>query len=365
MVIIRVESTSATGPCVASTRTLSLRVHTQRILFFGCWLTCCAAFGAGQCRAQDAAEAARQEQARKQSQQDHAKHVYTEEDLKHAHILTPEDRAQAEARRNQQPAPATQKPKEELDVQSLPPKTPLVSDAPLGPSAPLGDVARAYRKQKESQKLRQSAQFHLPFAGPTLASPKPLALPVPSAAKPPLPNVQRFSKTQSNANSKNAFAAFQRFARRSPFSRPDVFVAEPTRSFRASPPAPPAAGVAPSQPLGLKRVIVQPGDSLWRLAQSNLGHGRRWRELLSINAAIRDPNHIAAGSQIFVPARSPVPSAPSRIEVQKGDTLSKIAQRQLGRAAYYSCLAHANPSIRDANLIYPGQQLIIPIDCMP
>ncbi len=326
---------------------------------------CCAAFGARQCRAQDAADAARKEQARKQSQQNHGKHVYTEEDLKHAHILTAEDRAKVEARQNPQPAPATQKPREELDVQSLPPKTPLVSDAPLGPNAPLGDVARAYRKQKESRKLRQSAQFHLPFAAPALASPKPPAQPVPSAAKPLLSNMQPFSKTQSNAHSKNAFAPLQRFERRSPFTRPEVFVAEPTRSFLATPPAPTVVGVAPVQPLGLKRVIVQPGDSLWRLAEHNLGQGLRWRELLSVNAAIRDPNRIAAGSQIFVPVGSLVPAAPSRIEVQKGDTLSKIAQRQLGRAAYYSCLAHANPGIRDANLIYPGQQLIIPTDCTP
>src|SRR5258708_4046644 len=137
MAIVRVESSSLIGTCVASTRTLSLRVHPQRILFFGCWLICCAVLGATQCCAQDAAEAARREQARRQSQQNHGKHVYTEEDLKHAHILTAEDRAQAEARRNPQPASATQKPKEELDVQSLPPKTPLVSHSPLAPSAPL------------------------------------------------------------------------------------------------------------------------------------------------------------------------------------------------------------------------------------
>ncbi len=342
MVIIRVESTSATGPCVASTRTLALRVHPQRILFFGCWLIYCAAFGAGQCRAQDAAEAAQ-----------------------HAHILTAEDRTKVEARRNPQPAPATQKPQEELDVQSIPPKTPLVSDAPLGPSAPLGDVARAYRKQKESQKLRQAAQFHLPFAAPALASPKHPAQPVPSATKPPLPNMRPFPKTQSNAHSKNAFAAFQPSVRRSPFTRPNIFVADPTRAFRSRPPAPPATGVAPSQPIALKQVIVQPGDSLWRLAEHNLGDGLRWRDILAVNAAIRDPNHIAAGSQIFVPARSLVPPAPFRIEVQKGDTLSKIAQRQLGRATYYSCLAHANPGIRDADLIYPGQQLIIPTNCTP
>ena len=366
MAIVRVESTSVTGPCVASTRSLSLRVHSQRFLFFGSWLICCAALGATQCCAQDVAEAARQEQARKQSQHSHAKHVYTEEDLKHARILTPEDRAQVEARRNSQPAPAAQKPNEELDVQSLPPKPAVGSDALVGPSASLGDVARAYRKQKEAQKLRQSAQFHLPFAAaPALASPKPPVEPLLSAAKPLKASMQPDSKTNADAHSKSAFAPFRPFVRRSPFARPNIFVAEPTRPFGARPPASPATGVAPSQPIALKRVTVQPGDSLWKLAERNLSNGLRWRDVLAVNPAIRDPNHIAAGSQIFVPARSTVPAAPSRIKVQKGDTLSKIAQTQLGRAAYYSCLAHANPDIRDSNLIYPGQQLIIPTDCAP
>src|ERR1700740_2359452 len=44
------------------------------------------------------ADAARQERARKQNQQNQARHVYTAEDLKREHILTPEDRAEFAAR---------------------------------------------------------------------------------------------------------------------------------------------------------------------------------------------------------------------------------------------------------------------------
>src|SRR5262249_26158897 len=63
--------------------------------------------GAAQCYAkdQDVAEADRQERARKQNQQKKNKHVYTAEDLKREHVLTPEDRAQLDAEKNQ-PAPA-------------------------------------------------------------------------------------------------------------------------------------------------------------------------------------------------------------------------------------------------------------------
>jgi len=65
-----------------------------------------ATFGSTISRAQDqqdqtVAEAARQERARKEELQKRAKHVYTEEDLKHPSILTPEDRAQVEAKRNE------------------------------------------------------------------------------------------------------------------------------------------------------------------------------------------------------------------------------------------------------------------------
>jgi len=72
------------------------------------------------------AEAARQERAQKESNQKKSKHVYTEQDLKRAQILTPEDRAQAEAKKNQPAAPSAEKSTEAVDAQSVAP------DAPLG-----------------------------------------------------------------------------------------------------------------------------------------------------------------------------------------------------------------------------------------
>ncbi|MGB6683453.1 MAG: hypothetical protein WBH24_07370, partial [Candidatus Acidiferrum sp.] len=65
-----------------------------------------ATFGSTISRAQDqqeqsVAEAARRERARKQESQKPSAHVYTEEDLKHRQILTPQDRSQVEAKRNE------------------------------------------------------------------------------------------------------------------------------------------------------------------------------------------------------------------------------------------------------------------------
>ena len=314
-----------------------------------------AVFGAVQCSAQDVAEAARQGRTQKQSKQKKLKHVYTERDLKRAQILTPEDRAQVESKKNQTAPSPAEKSGDAVDAQSLP------------ADAPLGDVARRFRKQKESQKLQRSAEFHLPFAdAPALASPKPPVVPL----RPPVSNP-----------APPKFVPYQPPVRRSPFERPRVFMAPPVLALPARPPvlraaplqpaAPvpvaPAAPIVPVVPNGtakLKAVIANPGDSLWRIAEQNLGKGTRWQELLSVNPTISDANQIKAGSQIFLPAVSSARTA-TKITVKKGDTLTSIAQIHLGHASSWSCIAQANPSIRDANLIFEGQALLVPAVCRP
>jgi len=132
-------------------------------------------------------------------------------------------------------------------------------------------------------------------------------------------------------------------------------------------------GVAPSRPsivgaaVPAKQnvVTVKPGDSLWKLAQENLSKGLRWHDLLAANPAIVDANHIVAGSQIFLPAIASGFRTATRIIVQKGDTLTAIAYAQFGHASYWSCIAEANPAIRDANVIYKGQSLLVPVSCKP
>ncbi|MBK7407833.1 MAG: peptidoglycan-binding protein LysM [Saprospirales bacterium] len=58
-----------------------------------------------------------------------------------------------------------------------------------------------------------------------------------------------------------------------------------------------------------------------------------------------------------------VQSAPEAVfyEVQKGDTLSKIAKAQYGNAMKYPVIFEANkPMLTDPDKIYPGQMLRIP-----
>src|SRR5712664_1111164 len=181
------------------------------LCFPGVLFVSCAVFGATQCSAQDVAEAARQERSQKESTQKESKHVYTEQDLKRAQILTQEDRAQVEAKKNQPAPPSSEKSQEAIDAQSLP------------ADAPLGDVARRFRKQKQSQKLQRSAEFHLPFAdAPALASPKPPVMPL----RPPVSNPAR-----------PKFVPYQSPRKRSPFERPRVFMSAPPRIIPSQPPA--------------------------------------------------------------------------------------------------------------------------------
>src|SRR5260370_13249714 len=199
------------GPSTAA----RLSHRCVRLCFPGFLFVSCAAFGASQCSAQDVAEAARQKRSQKESKQKKSKQVYTEQELKRAQILTPEDRAKVEAKKNQAvPAPA-EKSGEAVDAQSLP------------ADAPLGDVARRFRKQKESEKLQRSAEFHLPFAdAPALASPKPPVMPL----RPPVSNP-----------APPKFVPYQPPVKRSPFERPRVFVAPPSLPLSR----PPATRIVP------------------------------------------------------------------------------------------------------------------------
>ena len=121
--------------------------------------------------------------------------------------------------------------------------------------------------------------------------------------------------------------------------------------------------IAPVNPVRPNAVTVKRGDSLWKLAEQHLGHGLRWHDLLSANPGILDANRIVAGSQILLPASISSLRTATNFTVRTGDTLSQIAQSQLGHASYAACIARANPAIHDANLIYAGQVLLLPASC--
>lgn len=50
----------------------------------------------------------------------------------------------------------------------------------------------------------------------------------------------------------------------------------------------------------------------------------------------------------------------STYSVQKGDSLWKIAKQKYGNGVDYKKIVEANPQIKNPNLIYPGQKLVLP-----
>jgi nucleoid-associated protein YgaU len=374
-------------------------------------------FGAAHCRAQDtqdAAEAARQERARKE-QTKQQKHVYTEEDMGRAKILTPED----EERFTTQHRQLLSSPDQQAQV-------PLDAGADL-PQLPLGDIARRYRDAKRA--VQTPTPFHLPFDEPAFAAPmvsipnvaparpsfspvrpslgpsRPHPVQAPSISNPePLRRVDPFTRRSAPTAPPSIAHVPAPPARQPSVLRPapalvnpqpnvvpstsskiappkfaarkfEPLAAQPNLAPLSVPPAVPQPSVAPkiamepsasSTPSSpLHTVTVRSGDSLWKLAQQNLGRGSRWHELLAINPGIVEPNRLAAGTQIIVPAQVTGLKSDVKVTVQQGDTLSKLAQATYGRAAAWRCIAKANPEVADVNRIYVGQQLLLPFGCRP
>jgi len=341
---------------------------------------------------QQITEAARQEKDRKAAQQKKETHVYTNEELKQSQILTQQDRSRVEARKNN-PAPTP----------GHPPNPSVNAEKNPAPES-LGEVARRYRRQKlenseaaEAAKRQPASRFPMDLSQPTFASPvKPVAPLVAPNSHPrqtakPLPRVapsrrdpfsrQRFSPSLPNNRALLApnFSApakpsisFADAAPRVPAVRTAAPAAAPNLMFPSKPlPARPslAPRVAPVAPLvnnisRAKAIRIQPGDSLWKLARRHLGSGSRWNEILASNPTISDPNRLQPGAMLVVPTTELRPRVqPSSITIRSGDSLWKIAASQLGSGAAWPCIAQANPQLRDANLLRPGQILSIPASC--
>lgn len=159
---------------------------------------------------------------------------------------------------------------------------------------------------------------------------------------------------------------------------PDGVVADTSASDELAPP-----GI----PQDTATVIeVERGDSPWSLAEAHLGDGLRWRELYEINRGLPQPDGrswtnpevIVPGWQLRLPSAAHLPTPQSPIEttdaadvvhvVQRGDTLSSIADQYLGDPTRYPELFDANCDriqpdgrrLTDPDLIVVGWNLVIP-----
>jgi nucleoid-associated protein YgaU len=121
------------------------------------------------------------------------------------------------------------------------------------------------------------------------------------------------------------------------------------------------AGVLPdaTQP---RTYTVKPGDTLSGIAQQQLGDADRWPEIFVLNrASIRDPDLISPGQVLILPGDTPMDPPPRIYIVQRGDTLSGIAQEKLGDADRWPEIFALNRDvISNPDRISPGQVLVLP-----
>jgi nucleoid-associated protein YgaU len=328
---------------------------------------------------QDVAEAARQQKAQKAAGQKSPRHVYTEEDLKHKTILTPEDQARVEARKQQDAVPAEQNAKQQ---------TP---DEDNTQTESLGEVARRFRQEKAEREAELAAKkkfspFTYEVPDDSLAEPKPEVSPLLA----PLNNLAPIAKPLppiSGSVPRPVLPSSSAHRRVSPFQpRPmmgipaipsaPVFVAPtlPVRPPEVPVPhtlvlAPAPAKVAPlvstpsgTRQIGVQKIEVQHGQSWWKLAEIYLGSGSRWPELRKLNANLEgSADLLKSGSVVVVPESAAKPQASAQtLQVRAGDSLWSLAQRHLGHGSAWACLANANPQITNYTHIPVGTQLRLP-----
>ena len=115
------------------------------------------------------------------------------------------------------------------------------------------------------------------------------------------------------------------------FPRPGWVLRLPADARTIDPSTPePSPSTSPSTGSGVS-VLVQPGDTLSGIAQRELGDPAAYPELAAVNH-LPDPDIIEAGSTIVIPAADQpaahaVPAGDRVVLVQPGDTLSGIAER--------------------------------------
>ena len=103
--------------------------------------------------------------------------------------------------------------------------------------------------------------------------------------------------------------------------------------------------------------LVRRGDSLYLIAWRLLGDPERWPELYQLNKGkIENPHRIFPGLRLILPS-----GRPHHYRVAVGDTLWGIAQRQLGDGSRWKEIYQINrPLIPNPHWILPNQELLLP-----
>ena len=125
---------------------------------------------------------------------------------------------------------------------------------------------------------------------------------------------------------------------------------EGARRNTATPPRP----VAPRREFN--KVVVEEGDSLWRLAERHLGSGIAYKRIIEANKGLTEDTVLSAGLVLKIPvnaekkstaaAAAPAVARSGRsYQIQDGDSLWRIASDQLGDGTRWKEIESANPGV--------------------
>ncbi|SDT41456.1 Nucleoid-associated protein YgaU, contains BON and LysM domains [Friedmanniella luteola] len=165
---------------------------------------------------------------------------------------------------------------------------------------------------------------------------------------------------------------------------PHVGLPPPAAEAQPRPaPAPPAVGPraagptatrAADPPVDPSTVVheVQRGDDLWTLAERYYGQGRDWRRIAAANPdrLTGGPDRLEVGWRLQVPGALPVVTAaagtPETVTVRAGDTLSALAEQELGDDRRWPELFDANRAVLDdPDELDVGTRLVLPLEGGP
>ena len=111
--------------------------------------------------------------------------------------------------------------------------------------------------------------------------------------------------------------------------------------------------------------VVQSGDDLWSLAERYYGNGRDWRKIAAANPTVLTggPDRLQIGWRLKIPDLDNDSRLGHQrmITVRRGDTLSAIAERELGAASRWTDIFRANRSqLTDPDELVLGMRLALP-----
>ncbi len=109
---------------------------------------------------------------------------------------------------------------------------------------------------------------------------------------------------------------------------------------------------------------VQSGDDLWTLAERYYGDGMNWRKIAKANGDVLTggPDRLIVGWKLTIPGVAAAPDGDGRTTtVRRGDTLSSIADQELGASSRWPEVFRANRAVlEDPDELTIGTTLSIP-----